>query len=107
MEVRQEIAGWLDKLGMSEYAEHFAANDIDFTILPELTDQDLKELGITSLGHRRKILRAIVELGNGSAAPPKETQPTATPVAPPIRAAEPGPKPAASAEAGPSAAISR
>jgi SAM domain (Sterile alpha motif) len=99
VEATQEIADWLEKLGMSEYAEHFAANDIDFTILPELTDQDLKELGIASLGHRRKILRAIAELGNGSAAPSKATPPPATPAAPPIQAAGPGPKPASSAEA--------
>jgi hypothetical protein len=58
----QQIAGWLKKLGMSEYAERFADNDIDFSILGDLTDQDLKDLGVASLGHRRKILRAIAEL---------------------------------------------
>ena len=47
----QQIAGWLQKLGMSEYAQRFAENDIDVTVLPHLTDQDLKELGV-SLGHR-------------------------------------------------------
>ena len=57
-----EIADWLKKLGMSEYAERFAANDIEIDILPELTDHDLEELGV-SLGHRRRILRAIRELG--------------------------------------------
>ena len=54
----QQIAEWLEKLGMSEYAELFVANRIDLSVLPELTDQDLKELGIV-LGDRRKILRAI------------------------------------------------
>jgi class 3 adenylate cyclase len=58
-----EIADWLDKLGMAEYASRFAENDIDVSLLPELTDQDLKELGVASLGHRRKLLRAIGELG--------------------------------------------
>src|SRR5215472_9029699 len=58
----QQIADWLRKLGMSEYAERFAANDIEIDILPELTDRDLEGLGI-SLGHRRRILRAIRELG--------------------------------------------
>src|SRR5215471_10437294 len=58
----QQIADWLRKLGMSEYAERFAENDIEIDILPELTDHDLKGLGI-SLGHRRRILRAIRELG--------------------------------------------
>ena len=58
----QQIADWLEKLGMSEYAERFAENDIDFTILSELTDQDLEKIGIVSLGHRRKLLRAIADL---------------------------------------------
>src|SRR5262249_12391708 len=57
----QEIAEWLKALGMSEYAERFAENDIDTSVLRDLTDQDLKELGV-SLGHRRKMLRAIAEL---------------------------------------------
>src|SRR6516164_9582623 len=58
----QQIADWLEKLGLSEYAQRFAENDIDFTILGELTDQDLEKIGIASLGHRRKLLRAIVNL---------------------------------------------
>src|SRR5215468_3927868 len=58
----EQIADWLRKLGMSEYAERFAANDIEIDILHELTDRDLERLGI-SLGHRRRILRAIRELG--------------------------------------------
>src|SRR5512133_2299364 len=54
----QEIAEWLEKLGMSEYAQRFAENRIDFSVLPDLTDQDLKDIGVV-LGDRRKILRAI------------------------------------------------
>ena len=42
----QEIADWLQKLGMSEYAPRFAENRIDFLVLPDLTDQDLKDLGV-------------------------------------------------------------
>ena len=57
----QQIADWLRTLGMSEYAERFAENDIDTSVLRDLTDQDLKELGV-SLGHRRKMLAAISEL---------------------------------------------
>ncbi len=53
-----QIADWLEELGMSEYAERFAENDIDTSVLGHLTDQDLKDLGV-SLGHRRKILAAI------------------------------------------------
>ena len=56
----QQIADWLEKLGMSEYAQRFAENDIDVSVLSDLTDKDLKGLGV-SLGHRRKILRAIGE----------------------------------------------
>ena len=55
------IAEWLEKLGMSEYAERFGENRIDLSVLPDLTDQDLKELGVI-LGDRRKILRAIAGL---------------------------------------------
>jgi hypothetical protein len=57
----QQIADWLKTLGMSEYAERFAENDIDFTILGDLTDQDLEKIGVASLGHRRKLLRAIAD----------------------------------------------
>jgi class 3 adenylate cyclase/predicted ATPase len=56
-----EIANWLSELGLSEYAQSFADNGIDFSVLRDLTDQDLRELGIL-LGHRRKMLRAITEL---------------------------------------------
>ena len=54
----QQVADWLERLGMSEYAQRFAENGIDFSVLPDLTDQDLKDLGV-ALGHRRKMLRAI------------------------------------------------
>ena len=50
----QPIAAWLEKLGMSEYVQRFAENDLDISVLPHLTDQDFKELGV-SLGHRRKL----------------------------------------------------
>jgi len=57
----QEIGDWLEKLGAPEYAQRFAENDVDWSVLPYLTDQDLKELGV-SLGHRRKMLASIAEL---------------------------------------------
>jgi class 3 adenylate cyclase/predicted ATPase len=53
-----DIKEWLESLGMSEYAQRFAESDIDVSVLPHLTDQDFKELGV-SLGHRRKMLAAI------------------------------------------------
>ena len=64
----QAIADWLKELGMSEYAQRFAENDIDLSVLPDLTDQDLRELGL-SMGHRRRLLRAISELNDTPASP--------------------------------------
>ena len=56
----EQIADWLEKLGLGQYAKLFADNDIDVSVLPHLSDQDMKDLGI-SLGHRRKIFAAINE----------------------------------------------
>ena len=69
----QQIADWLEKLGMSEYAQCFAENKIDVSVLCHLTDQDLKDIGVP-LGHRRKILSAIGELGGATSV---TTEPTA------------------------------
>jgi class 3 adenylate cyclase len=78
----QEIADWLENLGMAEYAERFAENKIDISVLRHLTDQDLKDIGV-ALGHRRKILAAIAE---GAAAPglpaPQSRPPEATAASP-------------------------
>ena len=63
----QQIAEWLEKLGMSEYAQRFAENEIDVSVLPHLTDQDLKDIGVP-LGHRRKMLAAIGELAGAAPA---------------------------------------
>ncbi len=57
----QQIADWLEKLGLGQYALRFAENGIDLGVLPELTDQDFDSLGVL-IGHRRKMLRAIAEL---------------------------------------------
>src|ERR1700756_5732303 len=62
-----QIAEWLEKLGMSEYAQRFAENRIDFSVLPDLTDQDLEKLGVV-LGDRRKMLRAIAAIAGVPAA---------------------------------------
>ncbi len=77
----QEIAQWLEKLGLGQYAQRFGENDIDLPILSDLTDQDLKELGVSSLGHRRQLLRAIAELDGASpaAAPVPAPPPAAAP----------------------------
>jgi class 3 adenylate cyclase len=70
MAAMQQLADWLKELGMSEYTERFAENDIDLSVLRHLTDHDLKELGV-SLGHRRKLLYAIGELGGTAPATPQ------------------------------------
>ena len=68
----QQIAEWLEKLGMSEYAQCFAENGITVAALPHVTDQDLKDIGVL-LGHRRIILAAIGDLGGPAAlTPPPE-----------------------------------
>src|SRR3984885_6647070 len=69
----QQIADWLKMLGMTEYAERFAENKIDVSVLRHLTDQDLKEIGVP-LGHRRKMLAAIGEPGGAT---PASTEPVA------------------------------
>src|SRR5262249_34110066 len=57
----QRVADWLNKVGLGQYAQHFADNAIDTSVLRLLTDQDLQQIGV-ALGHRKKILRAIAEL---------------------------------------------
>jgi class 3 adenylate cyclase len=64
------ITDWLAALGLSEYAGRFVENGIDISVVPELTDQDLKDIGVL-LGHRRKMLRAISELA-GTGTPSSE-----------------------------------
>src|SRR5215472_4285185 len=66
----QQIADWLKKLGMSEYAQRFAENRIDLSVLPDLTDLHLKDLGLP-LGDRLKMLRAIRELSDPGSVPPQ------------------------------------
>src|SRR5258708_5995234 len=56
-----DLGGWLRDLGLEQYEAIFRENAIDATVLPDLTDQDLEKLGVL-LGHRRKLLRAIVSL---------------------------------------------
>jgi class 3 adenylate cyclase/tetratricopeptide (TPR) repeat protein len=76
-----DISGWLRRLGLGRYEEKFRENKIDFDVLADLTDGDLQELRV-ALGDRRRLLRAIAELG---AQQPLATQTGQTP-APPIPA---------------------
>ncbi|MFQ5551968.1 MAG: AAA family ATPase, partial [Gemmatimonadales bacterium] len=63
----EDVTNWLEGLGLGKYAGAFAENDIDFRSLPKLTEQDLKELGV-SLGHRRVLQDAISTLEKQSCA---------------------------------------
>src|SRR6516165_2439896 len=75
----EPIADWLEKLGLGQYAQCFAENDIDFDILKDLTDQDLEKIGVASLGHRRKFLRAIANLKGA-----EQITPAVAPATPPV-----------------------
>ena len=72
-----DVAGWLGGLGLGQYAKAFAENDVDAEVLEQLTADDLKELGVNVLGHRRKLLTAIEALRSqrAQAAPPARVQP--------------------------------
>jgi class 3 adenylate cyclase len=70
-----DVGGWLRNLGLGQYEALFRASDIDADILPELTEVDLEKLGV-SLGHRKRLLRAISGLtaaAETSAAPSAST----------------------------------
>jgi class 3 adenylate cyclase len=57
-----DVLGWLRELGLEQYEAIFRENDIDASVLSSLTNEDLKEIGVASLGHRRKLLGAIAVL---------------------------------------------
>jgi transcriptional regulator with XRE-family HTH domain len=78
----QQVSEWLEKLGLGQYAQSFAEADISFSVLPDLTDQDLKEIGV-SLGHRRQLLREIANAGRTAAASPSDSSLTVSPIAAP------------------------
>jgi class 3 adenylate cyclase/predicted ATPase len=63
------IAEWLASIGLGEYSQCFAENAIDLSVVPDLTEQDLKDLGVF-LGHRRKMLRAIADMKGSVLATP-------------------------------------
>src|SRR5262249_24701969 len=57
-----DLGGWLRSLGLEQYEAAFRENAIDDSVLPSLTAEDLKELGVDAVGHRRKLLNAIAAL---------------------------------------------
>jgi len=58
-----DVAGWLQGLGLERYEAVFRDNEIDWEVLPQLTSEDLREIGVVAIGHRRKLLAAIGALG--------------------------------------------
>jgi class 3 adenylate cyclase/predicted ATPase/energy-coupling factor transporter ATP-binding protein EcfA2 len=67
-----DVAAWLQGLGLERYAPAFRDNDVDAEVLLRLTTEDLRELGVASIGHRRRLLDAIVALGAGVTAAPRD-----------------------------------
>ena len=84
-----DLADWLNGHGLGQYAQTFAENHIEYSVLSDLTEDDLIKIGISSLGHRKKLLRAIEAL---TAAPAGKT-------AAPSRAAQLPPPPVQHREA--------
>jgi class 3 adenylate cyclase len=82
-----DIRAWLRDLGLERYEEAFQENEIDAKILPKLTADDLKDIGVTTVGHRRKLLEAIAALAEPAVAPQAEPSAPAD-VAPRARRAE-------------------
>ena len=66
-----DFKDWLQSVGLEKYGEVFASHDIDLTVVPDLTEQDLEKLGL-SLGHRRKFIAAAAKF---------RAAPTSSPVA--------------------------
>jgi class 3 adenylate cyclase/predicted ATPase len=58
-----DVAAWLQSLGLERYLPAFRDNEIDWEVLPKLTSEDLREIGVAAIGHRRKLLDAIAALG--------------------------------------------
>src|SRR6516165_2576743 len=74
-----DIGGWLRRLGLQRYEQAFRENEIDLRVLPELTADDLKELGVAAIGHRRLLLKAIADLAAGARRAAAEDMPAPSP----------------------------
>ena len=83
-----DIGGWLRSLGLERYEAAFRENEIDDTVLPSLTAEDLKDLGVGIVGHRRKLLDAIAVLGAYASAKAPTAEAPSTPPKPAHDAAE-------------------
>ncbi len=70
-----EVRAWLESLGLAHYADAFEANEVEFDLLSELTDDDLRFLGIASTGHRVRLRKAIATIGETPTPVPEDTAP--------------------------------
>jgi SAM domain (Sterile alpha motif) len=77
-----DIVVWLRSLGLGKYEAAFRENEIDETVLPSLTHETLKELGVTAVGHRLKLLDAIAALRNDASGKTPSVDATTTSSAP-------------------------
>ena len=68
------VRGWLEGLGLGQYADAFDANHIDAQLLRGLAGDDLRELGVASLGHRKRLLDAIANLREDAPAAAREAE---------------------------------
>src|SRR5215469_14225383 len=68
-----DIAAWLEGLGLGQYEQAFRDNEIDERVLPSLIAEDLKDLGVKLVGHRRRLLDAIAALETSAPAVPATT----------------------------------
>ena len=58
-----EVRKWLEAIGITQYANVFEANDLDMDLPRQVDDQKLKDIGVSSAGHRLRISNAIAKLG--------------------------------------------
>ena len=82
-----DVRAWLESLGLGDYANAFVANDVDAVLLLSLTVEDLRDMGVVSVGHRRRLLDAIAALNAPAAVKPDQPQAIALPAAVPMGAA--------------------
>jgi len=89
-----DVANWLQKLGLEQYAPKFRENRIEADVLSSLTSEDLKDLGVTLVGDRRRLLNAIAAIGAEAPAAPLPATVAPTPALSPPSAPVPAPAPA-------------
>ena len=77
-----DLAVWLRSLGLEQYEAAFRENGVDEKVLPKLTAEDVKDLGVIAVGHRRKLLEAIAELRSAKTEPAPSEGSSPAPAAP-------------------------